>query len=151
MSSCEIPELHVAAGILTDQSRGVLIAQRAKNSHMGGAWEFPGGKLASGETPLQGLVRELREELEIEVEYARFLLVHEHRYPDRHVRLHVWKVLHWSGEPRGVEGQPLQWLQPSELTGAGLLPADQPIVSALETQVPVNNLGWKALAESVAR
>ena len=149
-SAAAVPQLHVAAGILTDPQRGVLIAQRAADAHMGGAWEFPGGKLIDGETPLQGLVRELREELEVDVEYARFLLSYAHRYPDREVHLYIWKVLRWRGEPRGLECQPLRWLRPEELAAAGLLPADQAIIDLMQQEVPVNTLGWEELAASAA-
>ena len=81
--------LHVAAGVLQDRSGRVLISQRSSDSHMAGAWEFPGGKINSGETPLEGLVRELREELSITVRYARHLVHYAHEYPDRRVHLQL--------------------------------------------------------------
>jgi 8-oxo-dGTP diphosphatase len=107
---------------------------------MGGAWEFPGGKIHAGETPLQGLVRELQEELAIHVVYARHLIHYYHDYPDRRVYLYVWKVMDWRDEPSGVEGQSLQWVEPAELTQAGLLPADGPIVSLLFRNSAANKL-----------
>ncbi len=132
--------LKVAAGVLQDRLGRVLIAQRPDGAHMGGAWEFPGGKIHSGETPLQGLVRELQEELAIHVVYARHLIHYYHDYPDRRVYLYVWKVLDWRDEPSGVEGQSLQWVEPAELTQAGLLPADGLIVPLLIQNSAVNKL-----------
>jgi 8-oxo-dGTP diphosphatase len=133
--------LHVAAGVLQDRLGRVLIAQRPDDAHMGGAWEFPGGKIHSGETPLQGLVRELQEELAIHVGYARHLIRYYHDYPDRQVHLYVWKVLDWRDEPSGVEGQALQWVKPAALMQAGLLPADERIASLLLESSAINERG----------
>lgn len=132
MSSPEKPQIAVAAGILTDSKGRVLIARRPEGAHQGGWWEFPGGKLRRGETPLQGLIRELREELGIEVRAARPLLAYRHEYPERVIDLHVWRVTEFVGEPAGVEGQPLRWVAIAELTTVGLLPGDQPIIAALD-------------------
>ena len=129
-------ELTVAAGVLHAPDGRVLIAQRMPGTHMAGHWEFPGGKVAAGETPLQGLVRELREELGITVNYTRWLAGFTHEYPDRVVHLRVWSVLNWTGEPAGAEGQPLDWVAPEALLDKGLLPADEPIVRALERPGP---------------
>jgi 8-oxo-dGTP diphosphatase len=108
---------------------------------MAGAWEFPGGKIATTETPLQGLVRELQEELGISVRYVRHLLRYSHQYPDRLVHLYIWKVLDWRGEVTGEEGQPLQWVAPGDLMQAGLLVADESIALFLQQRVAVNSLG----------
>jgi len=132
--------LHVAAGVLQDRLGRVLISQRPPSSHMGGAWEFPGGKINSGETPLQGLVRELQEELAIRVDYARHLIRYNHDYPDRRIQLYVWKVLDWRDDPRGMEGQSVQWVEPADLMQAGLLPADERIASVLLSKSPVNKV-----------
>jgi 8-oxo-dGTP diphosphatase len=146
----QIPELQVAAGVLLDGEGQALIAQRAPDSHMGGAWEFPGGKIAAGETSLEGLVRELQEELAIRVQYARHLLRFSHHYPDRTVHLHVWQVLTWDGDPAGVEGQPLRWVALEELLNEGLLPADEQIVTALQNPAAVNKLAWRAFADAIS-
>jgi len=144
-----LPELHVAAGVLIDTSGNVLLAQRTDGRHMAGAWEFPGGKIAAGETPLAGLVRELDEELGIKVRYARYLMRYVHAYPDRKVWLYIWKVLRWRGTPSGLEGQPLEWLKPSQLMAFGLLPADERIALALQANARVNTLDWTAPAGAV--
>jgi len=121
----------VAAGILRDPAGRVLIAQRPPGGHVGGFWEFPGGKLNPDEQPLQALERELREELGVTVEAAVPFMTYRHEYPERVVELHVFLVERYSGEPRGVEGQPLRWVSVAELASAGLLEADQPIAAAL--------------------
>lgn len=121
----------VAAGILKDGQGRVLIARRPPGGDIGGFWEFPGGKLQPGERPEQALQRELLEELGIAVEAAVPFMAYRHEYPGRTVELNVFLVERYSGEPRGVEGQPLRWVSVAELPAAGLLPADQPIAAAL--------------------
>ncbi|MDQ1304172.1 MAG: 8-oxo-dGTP diphosphatase, partial [Pseudomonadota bacterium] len=105
------PELIlVAAGVLRDASGRVLIAQRPDGKHAAGFWEFPGGKIQAGESPLQALCRELAEEIGIVVSAATPLMTFRHSYPERVVELQVFEVSHYSGEPRGLEGQPLRWV-----------------------------------------
>jgi len=133
----DLPELQVAAGILRAPNGRVLVTQRPADKPHGGAWEFPGGKIGSAETPLQGLVRELHEELGVDVRVARHLVRYRHVYPDKSVQLHIWLVPVWQGEPRGLEGQPLRWLTPAELMDQGLLPADRRIADMLQRQTAV--------------
>ena len=121
----------VAAGILQDPEGRILIAQRPPGGHVGGFWEFPGGKLQPDEWPAQALERELREELGVTVEAAAPFMTYRHEYPERIVELHVFLVERYSGEPRGVLGQPLRWVSVAELASAGLLEADRPIAAAL--------------------
>jgi mutator protein MutT len=121
----------VAAAVIDARGR-VLIAQRPSGKHLEGCWEFPGGKLEPGEERRAGLARELREELGIDITGPlRPLIRLEHSYPDKHVHLDIWVVHEYQGEPRGVEGQPLQWVSQKELETVQLLPADGPIVAAL--------------------
>ena len=100
---------------------------------MAGGWEFPGGKVESGEQPLQALARELREELGIEIGPGPHRPVRRirHSYPDRDVMLDVWLVRDYAGTPHGLDGQALRWCESDQLGQASLLPADQPIVAAL--------------------
>jgi len=128
------PDLAVAVGVLADGQGRVLISRRPGSGHAGGWWEFPGGKIQPGETPVQGLVRELDEELGIAVTGARPLIDYRYAYPDRTVVLHVFEVERYTGCPAGREGQPLRWVARDELPGAGLLPADQPIIAAISTR-----------------
>jgi 8-oxo-dGTP diphosphatase len=125
----------VAAGVLVDYAGRVLVARRPEGSDQAGWWEFPGGKLRPGEVPLEGLVRELGEELGIGVQSASALMTYDHEYPDRVVRLHIWRVEKYSGRPAGMEGQSLRWTAVSNLMDGGLLPADRPIVDALQPLV----------------
>lgn len=153
MASCpeQRVEIHVAAGVLRDPHDRVLVTQRPTGKPQAGAWEFPGGKLAQGETPLAGLARELREELGIEVRIARHLTRYSHDYAERRVHLYVWLVTAWGGTPTGREGQPLQWLEPAELMGRGLLPADEHIAELLQAESAVNRLSAEVvLREPVA-
>ncbi len=126
-----LPEIHVIAGALSDGEGRVLIAQRPRGRHMAGRWEFPGGKLDSGEPVLDGLKRELAEELGIVVREARPLIRLRHSYPDRRVLLDVWQVTAYEGEPRSLDSQTLTWARPDELPGHDLLEADRAIVTAL--------------------
>lgn len=125
--------LDVVAAVLHDGSGRVLVAQRPPGKAHAGEWEFPGGKRHATESERDCLARELREELGVEVAAADCapLIELEHRYPDRHVHLHVWNVHRWRGEPTGREGQALRWLAPAALHTVPLLPADAPIVKCL--------------------
>jgi 8-oxo-dGTP diphosphatase len=98
---------------------------------MAGAWEFPGGKRHPGERRFDALCRELAEELGITVTSAEPFVEIVHAYADRQVRLDVWTVGSFSGEPAPKEGQPIRWVRVAELGSAGLLPADRPIIDAL--------------------
>ncbi len=121
----------MVAGALFDGQRRVLIAQRPPGKHMAGRWELPGGKLNPGETAVEALRRELAEELGVELRDARPLIRLRHDYADRRVCLDVWRVTDFDGEPRGLDGQALDWVVPDELPGRDLLEADLPIVTAL--------------------
>lgn len=123
--------IHVVAGALQDAQGRVLIARRPLGVHQGGLWEFPGGKLEPGETPMRGLVRELEEELGILVLAARPLIRVHHDYGDRRVLLDVHRVTAFAGEPVGREGQPLAWRHPEGLDPGCFPAADGPIISAL--------------------
>ena len=114
----------------------MLIGRRHADAHMGGSWEFPGGKRAPGESALEALRRELDEELGIAVERAEPLLDYVHEYPDRRVRLDAWLVHRYRGEPHAREGQMLRWVPVGELERSGLLSADRRIVDALRSREP---------------
>jgi mutator protein MutT len=123
--------VEVAVAVVIDARGRVLIADRPPGKHLGDAWEFPGGKIEPGETPREGLARELAEEIGITIEHPRPLMRLRHAYPAGEVLLNVWLVRRYRGEPRGLDGQRLRWCDREALTSAPLLPADRPILAAL--------------------
>ncbi len=124
--------VHVAAAamISADQKK-VLIARRPSSVDHGGLWEFPGGKLAPYETGLEGLKRELHEELGVEIVRARPLIRVHHEYPDKHILLDVWQVQEFAGEPFGREGQAVRWVPMEELVNYPFPAANLPILRAV--------------------
>jgi 8-oxo-dGTP diphosphatase len=125
------PIIAVAAGCLVNTRGEVLIAQRPAGKIAAGQWEFPGGKIEADETPRQALVRELHEELGVDVLRARPLIRIIHAYSDRTVALDTWWVSEWSGVLHGRENQEFAWVAPQRLHEYPLLAADRPIVTAL--------------------
>jgi len=125
----------VVAAALYDAAGRVLIAQRPPGKHLAGRWEFPGGKVAPGETEPQALARELREELGIEVTASYPCMRLTHTYTDRSVELSMWIVERYAGVPRGLDGQHLRWVAPAALGAEDLLEADRPFVEALIARV----------------
>ena len=126
-----MPIVRVVAGILRDGGGCVLIAQRPAGKHLAGSWEFPGGKLHAGESAREALVRELREELGVEVTGLEHFMTIDHDYPDRRVIIETFLIGHRDGEPHGREGQVIRWCPITQLASAGILPADLPIITAL--------------------
>lgn len=122
----------VAAGILCDAYGRVLIAERRGGGPFDGLWEFPGGKIRPNETSKQALSRELAEELGIEVTaYSTFMNL-RHEYDDRIVSIEFFIVSEWKSDPVGREGQALRWVPTDLLNAEELLPADVPVVAALQ-------------------
>jgi 8-oxo-dGTP diphosphatase len=124
--------VHVAAALICDDQGRVLIARRPADKHQGGLWEFPGGKVEAGEDVRTALVRELFEEIGIEVERARPLIRVRHQYPDKTVLLDVWRVDGFGGMPHGREGQPVEWCSVEELSEREFPAANQPIIAAAQ-------------------
>ena len=121
----------VAVGVLIDNAGRILIAKRAATAHQGGLWEFPGGKVESGETTPMALTRELAEELGIIVHDSTQLMSVSHDYGDKQVLLDVYQVTQWAGEPHGLEGQPLAWVMPAKLGNYAFPAANDSIVAHL--------------------
>jgi 8-oxo-dGTP diphosphatase len=126
------PHLRVVAAALFDQSGRVLIAQRPEGKHMAGWWEFPGGKVAKGESDSDALIRELREELGVESRPDAEVMTLTHDYPDRSVELVLWRATILNGVPRSLDGQGLKWVDCQSLGKERLLPADAPFIDALQ-------------------
>ena len=125
---------HVAAGILCDAEGRVLIAERLGGGPFKGLWEFPGGKIGDGESALEALSRELAEELGIELVACASFMHLRHEYDDRIVSIEFFIVSDWVSEPVGREGQALRWVPRERLDAGELLPADVPVVEALQRQ-----------------
>ncbi len=123
--------IHVVAGVIVDARGRILLTRRTEGRDMAGLWEFPGGKREPGETSDDALIRELREELGIEVEVGDTLIEVPQRYPDKRLRLEVRAIPRWKGTPRGREGQALTWVAPDRLARYSMPPADVPVVGAL--------------------
>jgi len=121
----------VTAAILEKDGR-IIIDQRNSKYHLTGKWEFPGGKIGDGESPEQALERELSEELGVELGAADRFMHLEHDYPDRSVSIHFFLVHGWKNEPAGLEGQALRWVSPAQLGEQNILPADVPVIEALQ-------------------
>ena len=124
----------VAAALVAPDGR-VLLQQRAPGRAMAGLWEFPGGKVEPGERPEPALVRELREELGIEVE-AGALAPAAFASADnggRHMLLLLYLCREWRGTPEPLDAAALQWVRPAEMAALPMPPADVPLVAALES------------------
>ncbi|MFM9973917.1 MAG: 8-oxo-dGTP diphosphatase MutT [Beijerinckiaceae bacterium] len=125
--------LLVVACALIDADRRVLIAQRPEGKALAGLWEFPGGKLDAGERPEQALIRELREELGIEVKEACLapLTFASHAYAEFHLLMPLYICRRWEGAVQPREGQALKWVRPNKLRDYPMPPADEPLIPML--------------------
>ena len=123
--------VHVAVGVILDVDRNILLTRRHDHMHQGGLWEFPGGKLEAGESLSVALARELQEELDITPVKTSPLIEIHHDYGDKSVFLDVHVVWEFSGEPRGLEGQPMAWVSAAQLSDYDFPAANKPIVAAI--------------------
>lgn len=125
--------LLVAACALVDADGRVLLSRRPEGKIMAGLWEFPGGKLDAGETPEAALIRELKEELDIDVASACLapFAFASHAYERAHLLMPLYVCRRWRGTPRPLEGQALAWVRPERLAEYPMPPADKPLVSLL--------------------
>jgi 8-oxo-dGTP diphosphatase len=131
MSHSPPPILRVVAAALVDREGRVLIAQRPPGKWQAGRWEFPGGKVEPGEAEAEAVTRELAEELGVRVHAATWLAEFRHDYVDRSVAIGLWLVLRHEGEPQGLDGQALQWVDVADLARCDLLEADLPMLPVL--------------------
>lgn len=122
----------VAAGVLTDANGRVLLARRITGRDMAGAWEFPGGKIERNETAEEALKRELKEELGIDVISTEPLMSVPQHAGNKSIKLDVFKVTKYTGQPRGMENQALAWVPNNKLTSYPMPPADLPVVAVLQ-------------------
>jgi 8-oxo-dGTP diphosphatase len=128
------PTVLVAAVALIDPDGRVLIAQRPQGKPMAGLWEFPGGKVQAGETPEAALIRELHEELGIDITASCLapIAFASHGYEDFHLLMPLFACRVWKGIPEPREGQVLKWVRPMTLRDYPMPPADVPLVAQLQ-------------------
>ncbi len=123
--------LHVAVAAIVNEQNEVLISRRPNHVHQGGMWEFPGGKIERGESVLEALGRELKEELGVGFSKPQPLIRIRHKYPDRYVDLDVWRIEQLQGTPSGCEGQEVEWVAVDKLRKRRFPAANHPIIHAL--------------------
>lgn len=125
-------DIHVAVAIIINSEREVLIALRQAHQHLGGLWEFPGGKVELGEASSEALRREVKEELGLVVVNAVPLIKISHDYNDKSVLLDVWHVSEYTGEAYGAEGQTLRWCAVGDLESVDFPIANKTIINAIK-------------------
>lgn len=125
--------VHVAVAVITKPNNEVLISLRQTHQHQGGLWEFPGGKVDDNESAYDALVREIKEEVALDILQAAPLVEIRHDYADKSVLLDVWRVTDYSGQEQGLEGQQLQWCAIEELTNWPFPKANETIITLLQS------------------
>lgn len=123
----------VAACALIDADGRVLLAQRPEGKALAGLWEFPGGKVEPGERPELTVIREMREELAVEIDepcLAPFAFA-SHPYPEFHLLMPLFLCRKWRGQPEPLEAQALAWVRPRDMRSLPMPPADAPLVTLL--------------------
>ena len=133
MSAMPLKLVLVVAAALVDADGRVLMAQRPEGKSLAGLWEFPGGKVESGERPEETLIRELDEELGIAVKEPCLapLTFARHPYPDFHLLMPLYICRRWEGLPQSREAQALRWVRPGALRDLPMPPADLPLIPFL--------------------
>lgn len=125
--------VNVAVGVIK-KNNAIFICKRADEQHQGGLWEFPGGKVEAGESVFAALKRELIEEVGITIHSSSQLMVIEHDYGDKCVKLDIHVVSNFSGEARGAEGQPSEWVAINELSNYDFPAANADIIEKIQAR-----------------
>ena len=126
----ELPYIVVAAAILQREGK-ILLTRRKREAHQGGLWEFPGGKQELGETLEQCLQRELKEEIDIEVDAVKHFDVLRYRYPEKEVELHFFTCSIFQGDPKPLESIEMAWVPKGELVFYEFPAADRPVLKKI--------------------
>ena len=132
MSESQDIVLGVACALVDEDGRA-LLAKRPEGRSMAGMWEFPGGKIDPGERPEEALIRELKEELDIDVSQSCLapLTFASFAYPDFHLLMPLWVCRKWNGTISPQEGQEIAWVRPNRMRDYPMPPADEPLVAIL--------------------
>ncbi|MHB9878180.1 (deoxy)nucleoside triphosphate pyrophosphohydrolase [Pacificimonas sp. ICDLI1SI03] len=133
----ELPTVLVSAAALIDRDGRVLLCQRPPGKHLAGTWEFPGGKVEAAETPEAALIRELSEELGVDTQESCLAPTGfaSHGYDSFHLVLLLFACRKWTGTPRGLEGQALQWARVPQMFSLDMPPADRPLLGILDALI----------------
>ncbi|MFC0117823.1 8-oxo-dGTP diphosphatase MutT [Pseudoalteromonas xiamenensis] len=123
-------QVNVAVGVVEHHNQ-ILICKRSAEQHQGGLWEFPGGKIEQDESVFDALKRELKEEVDITIQSATPLITIDHDYGDKCVSLKVLLVQDFIGEAKGLEGQPLCWVDKQQLSTYEFPEANKQIIAAI--------------------
>lgn len=126
--------VHVAIAIIINQENQVLIARRASHQDQGGKWEFPGGKVEEGESSQDALIREIKEEVDVQIESVKLITNISHRYENKKILLDVYQVSKWSGHAIGREGQAVLWVDKQDLDNYEFPEANSEIILQLQTK-----------------
>lgn len=126
--------IHVAVGIILNANGQILLAKRPEHLHQGGKWEFPGGKVEQNETVTEALIRELKEEVALNVHSSEPFMALSYDYPDKQVLLDIHTVSDFTGEAQGLEGQQIVWVDKHDLTHYDFPDANKPILTKLLAQ-----------------
>ena len=128
------PTIVVVACVLLGPDGSVLLARRPEGRELAGLWEFPGGKIHAGESPEAALIRELKEEIDIDVTEACLapFTFASHRYEKFHLLMPLYVCRRWKGVMRPREGQALTWVRPEKLGDYPMPPADKPLIAMLQ-------------------
>ena len=148
-----LPLINVAVAVIQREDGHVLMAERPYGKESAGFWEFPGGKFELEESAEQAITRELYEELGIKLNVAYPWICYKHIYPDKIVKLYVYRVFEWEGTPHGREGQHISWENPGSVTVKPLLPANEKIIQAIALPLiyAIINAGPGIMAKLITR
>ena len=124
-------QIHVAVGVIENSTQQILLAKRHAHLHQGDKWEFPGGKVESGESTSQALIRELKEEVDLNVVMTTPMMEVNHDYGDKQVMLDIHWVKDFSGTARGLEGQAIKWVAKRDLVNFEFPDANKTIVDKI--------------------